>query len=101
MAEKVDAVVEVVRYDEQGLVILARAYERRGPAYGDRVLLTRPQLIERLKSGNVFFTGVRTPMMAGTFKTVQRINLVNHNGKDYLVTGEKAPTRDNLHLPLF
>jgi len=101
MAQKYDAVVEVVRYNEQGMVELARAYERRGPAFGDRVLLTRSQLIERLKSGKICFTGARTPMLAGTFKTVQRINLVNNSGKDYLVTGEKAPTRDNLHLPLF
>ncbi len=101
MAQKMDAVVEVVRYDEQGMVALARAYERRGAAYGDRVLLTRPQLIERLKSGKIFFTGVRTPMMAGTFTTAQRIHLVQFNGQEFLVTGEKTPTRDNLHLPLF
>ena len=101
MVQKYDAVVEVVRYNEQGMVELARAYERRGPAFGDRVLLTRTQLIERLKSGKVCFTGVRTPMLAGTFTTVQRIHLVNFSGKEYLVTGEKAPSRDNLHLPLF
>lgn len=101
MAQKFDAVVEVVRYNEQGMVELARAYERRGPAFGDRVLLTREQLIERLKSGKVFFTGVRTPLMAGTFTTVQRIQLVTFGGIEYLVTGEKAPSRDNLHLPLF
>jgi hypothetical protein len=101
MAQKYDAVVEVVRYNEQGMVELARGYERRGPAFGDRVLLTRAQLIERLKGGKTLLTGVRTPMMAGTFKTDQRIQLVNNGGKEYLVTGEKSPTRDNLQLPLF
>lgn len=99
--KKVDGVLEVVRYDDRGQVELVRAYERRGPEYGDHVLLTRDQLVARLKSGKIFFTGTRTPYLAGTFKLVQQVHLVIFDGKEYLVTGEKNPTRDNLHLPLF
>ena len=42
MAKKVDGVVEAVRYRD-GQIEVVRAYERRGAAFSDRLLLTRKE----------------------------------------------------------
>lgn len=69
MAKKFDGVIEAVRYAPDGKISLVRAYERRGPTFSDRVLLTRPVLVERLKKGEQFVVGQRTELLASTFET--------------------------------
>jgi len=80
---KFDGVIEAVHYSQDGKIDLVRAYERRGAAFSDRILLKRAQLVERLQKGEKFVTGERTELMAGTFETVKSVQL---NG-DVVSTG--------------
>jgi hypothetical protein len=93
---KLDGVVEAIRYKPDGEMAWARAYERRGAIYSDHVLLTREQLVQRLKSGKNFSVGSRVPLKGGTFEISMPLRLVQANGKDVLVAGEGTAERDSL-----
>jgi hypothetical protein len=102
--QALDGVVEAVRFDAEGLVSLARVYERRGPIFSDRVLLTRPELIARLKTKKRFFTGRRIISMGGVFTTVYPIHLAQVQDGEILTTGltRAVDFSDNLEgVPLF
>jgi hypothetical protein len=96
MAKKYNGVVDSVRVDTEGRVTLVRLYERRGPTWSDRILLDREKFIERLKDGQTYMIGSRTPFMAGTFKVTNPVKLVNRDGKDFLANGDA----DGLHEEL-
>ena len=89
MAKKVDGVIEAVRYKD-GQIEVARAYERRGAAFSDRLLLTRKELLDTLKKGRRFFTGTRTKLMAGTFEVGQPLEIVTRDGKEFITTRADA-----------
>lgn len=102
MAEKFDGVIEAVRYTPDGHVALIRAYERRGPAFSDHILIDRPALVQRLKSGKRFVVGERIAHMGGTFKIGARVRLVGSPGQELLVAGGNTPSQDFLEsVPLF
>src|SRR5512133_3764795 len=81
---KFDGVIEAVHYSEDGKIDFVRAYERRGAAFSDRILLKRVQLVERLQKGEKFVTGERQELMAGSFETTRSVRL---NG-DVISTGD-------------
>jgi uncharacterized protein YjhX (UPF0386 family) len=100
MAKKIDGVIEAVRY-KNGQIVMVRAYERRGAAFSDRTMLDRKELLERLKNGKRFVTGVRREFLAGTFEEGQPLQVVTRDGKDYIATRADAD-RDNLEpAPVF
>jgi hypothetical protein len=100
MAKKVDGVVEAVRYRD-GQIEVVRAYERRGAAFSDRLLLTRTELLDTLKKGRRFFTGTRTELLAGTFEVGQAVQVVTSGGKEFIATRADA-NHDNLEpAPVF
>ncbi len=102
MAVKFDGVVEAVRYLPDGRLALIRAYERRGPAFSDHILLDRQALVQRLKSGKRYVVGERLAHLGGTFKTGARLRLVGSAGQEVIVTGAAASERDILEdVPLF
>jgi hypothetical protein len=94
--QKIDGVVECVRYKPNGEVEWVRAYERRGAAYSDHVLLKREMLIERLKSGKKFMAGSRTSLMASTFDVTLPVRLFQTGDKEVLVTGDNHSNQDHL-----
>jgi len=94
--EKFDGVVEAVHYAPDGQVAWVRVYERRGPAFSDVVLLSRQELIERLRSGKKFVAGTRKPYLAGTFEIIHPLRLVQVNGNEYLTLMDDHPTHDRL-----
>ncbi|MCE5209554.1 MAG: hypothetical protein LLG42_14750 [Chloroflexi bacterium] len=103
---KYDGVIEAVRYTPDGKVSLARAYERRGPAFSDRILLNRSELIQRLNSGEKFMIGKRLPRLGGMFEVSSKVKLVK--SKDNIewihtsLSDNNAPERDVLEgAPLF
>lgn len=99
---KIDGVVEAVRYTPGGLVSLVRAYLRRGPAFGDRVLLTREQMLEQLKSGKRFVAGQRKEFLGATFETGMEIHLVSDGGEDFIRSAQAGGKSDDLKgVPLF
>ena len=100
MAKTIDGIIEAVRYKNEQIVCV-RAYERRGAAFSDRVLLDRKTLAERIKNRKQFVTGSRRELMAGTFEIGAPIRLIERNGRDMLTTKDDA-TRDELEgVPVF
>jgi len=100
MAQKIDGVIEAVHYKD-GQIELVRAYERRGAAFSDRLLLTRQELLDYLKKGRRFVTGTRKEFMAGTFEVGQPVKIVTRDGKEFITTREGADHDTLEHAPVF
>jgi len=100
MAKKFDGIIEAVRY-KNGQIVTVRAYERRGAAFSDRVLIERKDLVERIKSGKKFLTGVRKELWAGTFEEGKPVQIVSRAGKDFLSTREGADRDELEQVPVF
>ena len=98
-----DGVIEAVRTTADGQLELARAYEKRGLVFSDRILLSRADLIDRIKNGQKFMIGKRTPYMGGTFDTSGPIHLVKGTGGDHIsVSPSSSDQLDNLQdIPKF
>jgi hypothetical protein len=95
-----DGVVEAVRYKGDRIELI-RAYERRGPAFSDRVLLDRAALLARIREGKQFVTGQRRQLLAGTFDVGLPIHLVEQDGNAVLTTGT-GHQQDRLQgVPIF
>jgi D-arabinose 5-phosphate isomerase GutQ len=99
---KYDAVLEAMRVDENGQLILARIFERKGVIFSDHFLVERDQLIQRLKSGQKILTGKRQYKMGSVFDTGEEVRVVSSNGKDILVVGSESGNQDHLNsVPRF
>ena len=94
---KYDGIIEAVRYAPDGKIEMVRAYERRGAAFSDRVLLDRQTLVLRLKEGKKFIIGQRKLLLASTFETAKSVQMLG----EVISTAQKAE-RDLLEeVPLF
>jgi hypothetical protein len=101
MAKKFDGVIEAVRYKD-GKIDVVRAFERRGAAFGDRVLLTRKELLERLKKGRKFVVGKRKEFLAGTFEVQDKpVQVLARNGQELISTRPEADHDELEQAPLF
>jgi len=85
--KKIDAVVLGVRYGNNGDIEWVRAHRRRGATWSDWLLISREDLIERLKAGDNIVMGERIPYQAGTFHTSEPLKLAQANGRDIVVIG--------------
>jgi hypothetical protein len=94
--QKFDGIVEAVHYAADGQVVWVRAYERRGAAFSDRVLIPRQELVNKLKTGKQYLTGHRKKYLGGTFDASQPVRLVTRDGREVLVVGEGQTERDHL-----
>jgi hypothetical protein len=94
--KKYDGVIEAVHYGPDGQVEWVRAYQRRGPAWSDRVILQRPELIREIQSGKKFMLGQRVQYMAGTFEVTVPVQVSGPTGKEILVTSESKTGGDLL-----
>ncbi len=94
--QKYDGVVEAVRYDPSGQIEWVRAYEWRGAAFSDRVLIDRSDFIAQLKAGKRFLVGKRVPYLGGTFETAFQIQLATRNGGEIIVAGNTSGDHDHL-----
>ena len=100
MAKKFDGVIEAVRY-KNGQIVTVRAYERRGAAFSDRVLIDRKEFLELVKSGKKFVTGSRKVLMAGTFTEGKPVKVVSRDGKDFIATRDEADRDELEQVPVF
>ncbi len=100
MAKKFDGVIEAVRYKD-GQIEEVRAFERRGSAFSDRILIPREKLLERLKDGKKFVVGQRKEFLAGTFETGKPIQLVSRSGKEFISTRGDAERDELEQAPVF
>lgn len=100
MAKKFDGVIEAVRYKD-GQIEEVRAFERRGSAFSDRVMIPRQKLLERLKDGKKFVVGQRKQFFAGTFETGKPVQVVSRSGKDFISTRGDAERDELEQAPVF
>lgn len=102
-SKKFDGVVEAVRYTPEGEIALVRVYERRGATFSDRVLLTRDDLVKRLKAKKRFYIGRRKPFLASTFELGdQPVTVAGDAGKEVIRVGKSSGQGDHLEgAPLF
>ncbi len=102
LPSRYDVVIEAVRYNEDGSLKTARIYERRGPTWSDRLLISRQELLERLKKGQKVVIGARKPYLASTFEVFGSVRLVNLNGREVLSSSDAEVGQDTLpQAPLF
>lgn len=98
--KKFDGVIEAVHY-KNGQIVMVRAYERRGSAFSDRVLIDRKDLLERIKDGKQFVIGVRKEFWAGTFDNAKAVQVILHDGKEFIATRVEAEHDELESTPVF
>jgi hypothetical protein len=101
MAKKFDGVIEAVRY-KNGQIVIVRAFERRGTAFSDRVLLDRKEFLERLKKGQKYVVGKRRELLAGTFEVQEKsVQVLGQNGREIISTRTDADHDELEQAPVF
>ena len=99
--KKYDGVIEAVRYAADGKIDMVRVYERRWKVFSDRILMSRAELLEQIKSGKVFITGQRRQYHANEFLTGKAVHL-SGDSREIITTKDKAGTQDLLtNVPVF
>jgi len=71
-------------------------YLRWGAAWSDRVILSREELIQKIKTGKRIMTGQRVEFMAGTFNISHQVKVTGPAGQEILVSGLSNENRDHL-----
>jgi hypothetical protein len=100
MAKKFDGVIEAVHY-KNGQIVVVRAYERRGAAFSDRVLIDRREFLELVKKGKKFVTGSRRELLAGTFEEGKPVKVISRDGRDFITTSDGADRDELEQVPVF
>jgi hypothetical protein len=95
---KLDGVIEAVRYSPGGMIALVRFYERHGVVWSDAILLERKDLSERLKLGKHIVVGKRQAYLGSVFETGTAVQLKEAK----IVTAEQTGAGDFLDgVPVF
>ena len=100
--KKFDGILEAVRLDDKGQLLLARLYERRGPIVSDHLLVQRDNIVQRLKDGQRLFVGKRVYKMGSVFEIGAEVHLSNKNTQPAIVVGANSSDNDQLNgVPVF
>ena len=101
MVKKFDGVIEAVRY-KNGQIMVVRAFQRRGAAFTDRVLLDRKEFLEQLKKGKKYVVGKRKEFLAGTFDVQEKpVQVLDRNGQEIISTRAEADHDELEQAPVF
>jgi hypothetical protein len=101
MAKKFDGVIEAVRY-KNGQIEVVRAFERRGAAFTDRIMLNRKEFLDRIKKGKKYVIGKRREFLAGTFDVQEKpVQVVDRNGTEIISTRAEANQDELEQAPVF
>ena len=96
-----DVVIIAARYEEKNHRLeIVQALQRRGPIWGDVVLLDRSEVIAAIESGDRVVVG-RLADVQGDFVVAGEVRAIGDDGLVKLVVGEREPSQDNLQVPLF
>jgi hypothetical protein len=99
--KELDLVLVAARYrSNDGSLLIAQGYERRGAVWGDVQIFTREVLAEKIQQGERIVTGQLADIQ-GDFKVLEPVHLDKHNGNFTLYTGEHLSSSDELKIPLF
>lgn len=93
--KKIDVILTAVKLGPGGKLDFARSYIRRGPVWGDRVVMKREELLERLNGGQNVFTGVEADAV-GDFEVWKKVIAI---GEQLALEGVEG-SDDRLGLPL-
>lgn len=96
---RVDVVVVAARYSPERRLEWVQAYERRGRVWGDKVLLDRRALLERLQRKQRIHTGA-TRVIPGDFEVGPAVQLQRSGGAPAIVAGSKTTGADELGVPV-
>lgn len=96
--EKIDGVIEAVRYGRNSRILWVRAFERRGAVWSDHLLLDRKTLLQRLQDGKRFVTGRRKPLLGGTFEIGQPVRVFGKAGEELISSAGRTSGGDRLDL---
>ena len=94
--QKIDGVIEAVRYFPDGNINLVRIYERRGVVFSDYILMDREKLMEHLKNGSCYYTGRRIKDMANKFDIDHHVKLARASERESIVTDNMQSAFDLL-----
>ena len=83
----IDGVIEAVRYTPGGLISMVRTYQRHGAVWSDHILLDRKALVDQLKQGKRFVTGIRKTSLGGVFVTGSAVRYIDER---IVTTGQAA-----------
>ena len=101
MAKKFDGVIEAVRY-KNGQITVVRAFERRGSAFSDRILLDRKEFLDQLKKGRKYVIGKRKEFLAGTFEVQDKpVQVLQQDGREIISTRPDAEHDELEQAPVF
>jgi hypothetical protein len=101
MAKKFDGVIEAVRY-KNGQIEVVRAFERRGAAFTDRIMLGRDEFLKRIKKGQKYVVGKRKEYLAGSFDVQEKhVQVLTRDGKEILSTRPEADHDELEQAPVF
>jgi hypothetical protein len=101
MAKKFDGVIEAVRY-KNGQIEVVRAFERRGAAFTDRIMLGRDEFLKRIKKGQKYVVGKRKEFLAGSFDVQEKpVQVLTRDGKEILSTRPEADHDELEQAPVF
>ena len=101
MAKKFDGVIEAVRYKD-GQIEVVRAFERRGSAFTDRLMLNRHEFLNQLKKGKKYFVGKRKEFLAGSFEVQDKpVQVLERDGQEIISTRAKASNDELEQAPVF
>ena len=95
-----DYVIEAVRY-KNGQILNVRAYERRGAAFSDRILLDRKTILDQIKNKKKFVTGQRKEYMAGSFDVAHQVNVLERDDHQVISTKSEAAHDELEGVPVF
>ena len=101
MAKKFDGVIEAVRY-KNGQIEVVRAFERRGAAFTDRIMLGRDEFMKRIKKGQKYVVGKRKEFLAGSFDVQEKpVQVLTRDGKEIISTRSEADHDELEQAPVF
>jgi hypothetical protein len=101
MAKKYDGVIEAVHY-KNGQIDIVRAFERRGAAFTDRIMLNRKEFVERIKKGKKYVVGKRKEFLAGSFDVQEKpVQVLERDGQEILSTRAGADHDELEQAPVF
>jgi len=100
--EKIDYLIEAVRFCPDGKIDQVRGYERRGATYSDLVLVNRLRLIEFLTKKKKVATGKRIAQQASTFEVFEYVAISGEKDSYQIHMMDQPAEQDSLgKLPIF
>ncbi len=97
-SRRVDVVVVAARYGTDHRLQWVQAYERRGRVWGDKQILDRSALLDRLRARRRVQVGAARDI-PGDFDLGPSLQLSGRNGATAIVAAGKPADRDDLGVP--